>query len=284
MLKPTPPLCCLLLLFCMSCSSLRYVSGYSTASVKALQSFETLDYSFNKACRDKCLYEQLDEQKLLANDCNCSLEAKADSVIQNLFSVTNFYMEGLIKLSDNKLTSYSYEGLAGNITAGKIGNIIISERQAVAFQKIATTLTNAVTNRYRKKKLKQYIAEANEPLQVIIEALQFNLVGNLGGRLNTQQERLKAYTFDLFQNKDISAYEKKLIIEQYNSSITELEMIRKRIETLSLQLGTIAQGHNELNKNRYRLNDKNLNLAGKLAGYSATLSKLITEFNTLKKL
>ncbi len=284
MLKPKPPLYCLLLLFCLGCSSLRYVSAYSATSLTALQSFESLDYSFDKACRDKCLYEQLDEQKLFADDCSCSLESKADSAIQNLFSVTKFYLEGLNQLSDNKLTSYSYEGVAGNMTAGKIGNIVISEKQAAAFQKIATTLTNAVTNRYRKKKLKLYIAEANEPLQMIIEALQFNLAANLAGRLNTQQERLKAYTFGLFQHKDLSVYEKKLIIEQYNSSLTALEITRKRIATLSLQLGTIAQGHNDLNKNRHHLNDKNLNLAGKLAGYSATLSKLITEFNTLKKL
>lgn len=282
--KPKPTLFCLLLLFCISCSSLKYVSGYSATSLAALQNFENLGYSFNKACKDKCLDEQLDEQKLFADNCLCRPENQADSVMLAMFSVITFYIEGLNKLSGNKLTSYNYEDLANNITAGKIGNIAISDKQAAAFQKIATTLTNAVTSQFRKKKLKQYIADANEPLQVMIDALQFNLVSNLGGRLNTQQERLRVYTFDLFKNNSLSAYEKKLIIEQYNSSLTEVETIRKRITLLSLQLGTIAKAHDDLNKNRYHLKDNNLNLAGKLAGYSATLSKLITEFNTLKKL
>ena len=270
------------ILWVSGCSSLKYVSDYSSTSLTALNTFEELHYNFAKACNDKCLLEQLDQQQLFADECDCTPEDMADSVMLEMYTILKYYIEGLSKLSDNTLADYCYADLTKNISEGTFGPVIVSEKQAAAFEKITTTLTNAITNRFRKKKLKAYISDANAPLQVITETLQFNLTSNLIGRLNTQKQRLKTYSFDLLKDPSISAFEKKQIIERYNKDMLEIDVNRKRIELFSGELSAIAKGHDALYQNKYQLSDKNKNLMGHLAQYSATLAKLITEFNTLK--
>lgn len=275
-------ICALLLL--TSCSSLKFVSQYGSSATASLQSFQKINYSFTAACNDKCLLEQLDKQQLLNEDCNCTLDNKADSVTLIIFNAIQQYLDGLGKLADNKLTNYNFEQLSKNLSAGQFGGVSVSQSQATAYQKITSTLTKAFADQFRRKKLSTYIATANQPLHVLIDALQLNLTSNLLGRLFTQKQRLKTYMFDLLQTPSISAVEKKQIIEQYNELTTKMNLKQQQIIAFGQQLDIIAKGHEALYNNKNQLIDKNKTLVASMASCTTLLTTLIAEFNSFKTL
>src|SRR5687768_482381 len=90
-----------------SCINLKELNQFAGNSVKNISKFEELGYSFGKACREKCLLEQLEKQSL-SFDCVCKDEKTADSVMLVVYKATKGYFDGLHKLSGNDLVDYSF--------------------------------------------------------------------------------------------------------------------------------------------------------------------------------
>jgi hypothetical protein len=103
-----------------ACIQLKEVNQYASASVKTISKFEDLGYSFEKACREKCVTEQLEKQKLIPAPCNCPAEKSADSVNSVIYHVIKNYFNALADLSANELTNYKFSGLSKALKEGNL--------------------------------------------------------------------------------------------------------------------------------------------------------------------
>lgn len=271
----------LIFFFCFySCVNLKEVHDYSSSSAKSIKKFEEMGYSFSKACTEKCLVEQLEKQQLSRSACHCSGEKSADSVTNLLYDAIKGYFEGLADLSANQLTSYKFNSLAKALKETQFGEVSFSKDQVDAFANIASIVSRAVTDAYRKKKLSVYIGDANESIKTLIDAFDFVMISSLAKRLQTQQQRLESYYFDLSTDNTASAYEKKKIIEEYSVALNDLESRKKLITSYSRGLRTISKGHQELFENRNKL--KARELRNLMVQFASDIEDVVTAFNKIK--
>jgi hypothetical protein len=267
-------------LFVASCVNLKKVNDYASASSKNIKKFEELGYSFVKACNDKCVIEQLDKQQFLKQSCDCKSENEADSVTLVIYNSVKGYFEGLAKLSNNELTNYKFDALTKALKEGDFGGVKINGDHVSAYAKISSVLTRAITDAYRKKKISKYIGEANDAIKVLLKSLEFNLVSNLSKKLEVKKERVKSYYFSLFDDTKASSYEKKKILEDFNSATFDIDTKKKQIIAFGKGLNTIAEGHQLLFENRNKLNAKDLKEL--LSQYASDIQDIVDEINKLK--
>jgi hypothetical protein len=264
-----------------SCINLKYVNVFSSSSLQSIQKFEEINYSFKQNCLDNCLDKKINNLDLDVKDCDCGLNERADSVTLLIYNSIRGYFDGLTSLSDNDLTSCKMDALTKSLTEGDFGSIEIGKEQAVAFSKISKILLKAFTNDYRKKKIKEYVEEANEPLKVLISFLDFNLSGNLKGKLNVQKQRIEINYFDLTKDATLSTFEKRKAVEEYYSRLSAIEEKQTELVTYSKALKKIAEGHQKLADNIETFSKKEIK--DLLTQYASDIQDILSEFNKLKK-
>ena len=232
-----------------SCANLKHVNDFSSTSLQGVQSFEQLNYSFTQSCLDKCLSEKINRLEFDDEPCNCKLDNAADSITFKIYSSIYGYFEGLTKLSNNELTSYRTQDLEIALTEGNFGPITIDKTHVASYSKISKILIRAFTDTYRKKKIKEYVKEANEPIKELIYFLDFNISANLNGKLNVKKNRLKSDYFDLLDDDSLSTAEKRNSLKEYYAEINKIDNQQKKFRTYSKALEEIAVGHQQLNDN-----------------------------------
>lgn len=267
-------------LFSTSCLNLQKVSDYATASVKGLKKFEELDYTFRKACRDKCMLEQIRNLMLNPEGCKCASDQSADSLTSVLYNSVKSYYDALSKLAANNLTSYKLDPLAKALKSGQYGEMKIDKAEVDAYAKISSILLTAFTNGYRRRKLGSYIGEANEPIQILIRALDFNLASNLAGKLNVHKQRTESVYADFINDTGASSYDKKKAIFEYNDLITEWDAKQNRILAFSKALKSISSGHQKLFEHRNKMTANEIKAV--LMQHASDLEAIISELNKLK--
>jgi exonuclease VII small subunit len=265
----------------ISCVDLKKVNDYSSASSKNIKKFEDIGYSFVKACNDRCAFDQLNNLQLIRIGCDCKNEYEADSITFLLYNSIKGYFDGLTKLSNNDLTTYKLDPLTKALKEGTFGEVKINKDEVDAYAKISNILTRTITDQYRRKKISEYIEQANEPIKLLLNAFQFNLVSNLSKRLETKKERLKSYYFDLFDDKQTTSYEKKKIIEELNSTISDVDLKEKQIVSFGKGINIIAEGHQKLFENRKKMNSKEIK--DLLSQYSSDIQDIVDQINKLSK-
>jgi hypothetical protein len=197
-----------------------------------------------------------------------------------LYTAIKGYFDGLTKLSNNELTTYKFDALAKSIKEGNEAGLRISSRDVDAYTKISGLLTKTVTDEYRKRKISNYIAEANEPVKVLLNTLKFNLVANLSRNLETKQQRLQDFYTNLLYDSTSSAYEKMKIIEDFKAAKRKIKTKENQIAAYGNSLNLMALGHQKLFENRNKLSAKDLkNL---MSQYASNMEDLEDEFNKLK--
>ena len=262
-----------------ACTNLKEVADYSSAAAKNIRKFEELPYGFSRACRDKCFVDQLEKDEFLLG-CDCRPSAEADSVTLLLYRVVRAYYDQLEKLSGNEATHYRYGPLLKAVQTGDFGGFLVSAEQAEAYSRIGNILTRALADGYRKKKLAEYIGDADPHIRLLLETLRFNLLENLVQRIETQRERLKNYYFDLFSDSLASAYEKKKTLEDYYAELSAIENKKKQIGAYAKALQSLAEGHRRLFEHRQQL--KAVELGRLLSGYIGDLREIAAEIDHLK--
>ncbi|SFB40698.1 hypothetical protein [Algoriphagus aquimarinus] len=264
-----------------SCINLKSVGDYSATSLESIRNFEQIEYSFLQHCLDRCADEAIRTFEIKrAQDCSCALYQEADSVTQIFYNSIEGYFQGLGNLSQNKLTQYSSNALIGTLTADELGPVKIEERTASAFSSLSNTLLRASTDFYRRKKIVQYIEQANEPIQILFEKFETIISNNLKKELRFKQERLYAYYTDMKMNRTLTSdYEKGKATADYYQALETIQRKEMELEVFGRSLAEIAKGHQVLYENRNKLSVKNLQEL--LHGYSSNVKELISEFNKL---
>jgi len=279
-IKRIIPALILLIAGLSSCVNLKHVNDFASSSLLSVGKFEEINYSFTQNCLENCHHIKIAELNLNPNDCNCELNEKADSVTLLIYNSVRGYLDGLASLSNNDLTSYKMDALTRSLTENDFGSVIIENEQVEAYSEISKILLKSVTDGFRKKKIKEYVREANEPVKVLIGFLDFNLSSNLAGKLNVQKQRLESYYFDLSRDPDLSAFEKRKVVEEYYLKLNEIEARQDELIAYSKALRKISEGHQKLVDNIDDLNNDEIKIL--LTQYSGDIQGLISEFNKLK--
>jgi len=264
-----------------SCVNLKHVNDFSSSSTNSIKKFEELNYTFTQNCVDNCYDKKINDFSLDTVDCNCNLNEKADSITQVIYNSVRGYFEGLSRLSNNNLTNYKLDNLTNALTEGEFGSVKIEKQHIESYSKISKILLKSFTDEYRKKKIKQYVIEANQPIKILLSFLEYNLSSNLTGNLKVQKMSIKEYSFELLKNPSLSKIEKRKVIEEYYERIKKIESTEKELITYTKSLKKISDGHQKLADNIGILNQDEIKLA--LTQYASDIQDIISEFNKIKK-
>jgi|ERR1035437_6284143 hypothetical protein len=270
----------LVLLFC-GCTSLKTVNEFASTSLKSVNKYEDINYSFRINCMDDCQNNKLKDLNDNLEDCDCRADAKADSVTKIIYNAVRVYFDGLTNLSNDELTNYNLDSFSKSLSDNKFGSIRIDQKEAEAYSNISGILLRAITNGYRSSRIKEYIKEANEPIKILTEKLGSNLSDNLTGKIEIQKQKAELTCFKLIHDTSLSTYEKRRVIKEYFESIEKMQKIEDGISVYTKGLKKVAEGHQKLYGNLDKL-DKD-ELKEQLSQYGNEIKDIITEFNRLGK-
>lgn len=269
-----------LFVFLTSCVSLKQVNELSESSLSGVKKYEILDLDFEKACCERCKIDKLEKLEINFEDCDCSASVKADSVTLIIYNTVKNYFDGLSKLSNNELTSYKTDDLTTALTTNDLGGINIDKDQTESFFKINKILLKSVTDGYRKKKLVVYIQEAQDPLIILLDALNMNSNENLIGKVKVLRGKLKSYYFDIVKNDSISEFDKQNALKEYYQQLETIKLWENEIVSYSKVINKIKEGHTDLVKNIKNIKEDEIKVL--LSQYVTEIESIKSEFNKLK--
>ena len=172
------------------------------------------------------------------------------------------------------------DALNTSTTAGTFGDIKIDTQQVNAYSAVSHILLNAVAGSYRKKKIKKYVEDANQPIQLLLNKFQFILQKNLEGELDFRKEKLYAFYRELLLNPALNDYEKEKAATDYYQGLSAIKAQQQRIDFFAQSLQSIAEGHQKIYDNRNKMPAKELR--DSLIIYQSAISNSISQFNKLK--
>ncbi len=264
-----------------SCTSVKAVHDFSSLSSKGLSQFEEIPNSFTKHCLDRCEFESIRTFEIKrALDCDCNVYRKADSVTMLIYHSIRGYFDGLSDLSNKDLAKYTLGVLDTSLITGTFGDIKIDTQQVDAYSAVSNILLNAVAGSYRKKKIKKYVEDANQPIQVLLGKFQFILQKNLEGELDFRKEKLYAFYRELLLNPALNDYQKEKAATDYYQGLSAIKIQQQRIDFFAQSLQSIVEGHQKIYDERNELSAKELR--DSLVIYQSALSNSMSQFNKLK--
>jgi hypothetical protein len=213
--------------------------------------------------------------------CHCDNFAKADNVTLLIYNAIKGYFDGLTNLSNKDLTNYNFDALKKSLTEGTFGNIKIDKNHVDAYSALSKILLKASTDIYRKKKLIEYIEDANAPIQILLSEFQFIIQNNLRGELDFKREKLYTYYKNMINNNTLTDYEKGMATTDYYQQLLEVTTKQNQIDAFAKSLKSMAEGHQKLYENRNKMQAKEVKEL--LTGYASDIQDIISEFNKLKK-
>ncbi|HZJ21292.1 MAG TPA: hypothetical protein VFD35_13205 [Pricia sp.] len=262
-----------------SCVNLKHVGKFSETSIEGIEKYETISPAFSKVCLQDCQQKQVRKLEIHNTDCDCAQNQKADSITQVIYNATRSYFYGLSDLSQNELTNYKTDDFTQALATGDFGPIKLNETDVKAYSDISTLLLRAFTDGFRRKKIKEYVAQAHGPLLKLLHFLELNLAGNLKGKLEVQKSSLKNFYFDFIKDKKLSDYERTKFTEDYFQRITEIDAQQKELETYTEILREIADGHTILYNNVSNMSAEEVRK--ELAGYGRQMNNT---FSSLRRM
>ncbi|TNF42397.1 MAG: hypothetical protein EP311_05350 [Cytophagales bacterium] len=270
----------LLLASCVSLKGVREFAGTATANVAH---YNELGYSFLDHCEDRCRDEAIRTLDIqLELSCSCDLYSKADSVTGIFYTTIYDYLKGLGELAGKDLTSYQTDRVFEALSAEQYGPVSINESEAGAYAALSNLLSDVALTGFRKKKIAQYLEEADAPLQTLLGKFQMLISKDLKGELRFKKARLYSQYKDMMMGRTLdSDFENQSAVRTYYLSLKEIEKKEKLLDVYARSLNEIAKGHQKLYDERNQLSLKELTQS--LLGYSEEIQKLYQEFNQLNR-
>lgn len=262
-----------------SCVNLKHIGKFSETSIEGIEKYETISPTFSKVCLQDCQQKYIRKLEIHNTDCDCTQNQKADSITQVIYNATKDYFYGLLQLSQNELTHYKTDDVIQALATGDFGPIKLNETDVKAYSDVSTLLLRAFTDGFRRKKIKEYVAQAHDPLLKLLHILQLNLAGNLKGKLEVQKSSLKNFYFDLIKDKKLSDYERTKFAEDYFQRITAIDVQQNELETYTKILLEIAEGHTTLYNNVSTMSTEEVRK--ELAGYGRQMNNTISSLRRM---
>jgi hypothetical protein len=255
MYKKLPAVLLIFFPFLHSCVSLNEVHKYATTSVAALNKIDSVDYTFKDYCQQDCELQQLRIGEIRpAFTCNCVEAAtNADSALKKIRLTVTAFLSAVDSLSNNTRFSYNASGLTHALQKSSFLNL--DEKQVSASTKAGNFIATASTTFYRKKKLKQYLGEADTLFQNITETLIYIVDNRLRTQLKFQYEARVANVKQMLDNTNDKAI-KQMAMKWYLDEKGYYNKHNVLIDTYVALLKLVQKGYHELYTRRYKLNAK----------------------------
>lgn len=248
----------------ISCTSLKHVHDFATASGKVINDCTTtLPYSYEQYCRDIC---NLDKQAQILSgtvnfnpldtlSCDCNKQHSQDKDIEKAYAVLILYFTGLEKLSSNEHFIYKTSELVSAL--GKI-KAIKDPEMVSPVAKIADVVVGMATHAYRARALHNILSDSKDPVDHLLnDLIQSNLIlegkykGYYGRYLNVLSQK---YT----GSKAVGSKEQ---LNDYIANRREVEQAKsvyRQLEHFNSLLQIIKAGHLKLAGEKLKLKDKEL--------------------------
>ena len=268
-------------ILCQSCVNLKAVGNFSHEAVAGMEQFERIPYGFEMHCEANCLDRNIRDRNINPDTCGCSADKRADSINRVIYLAALDYFQGLSLLADNERAQIHTAGLTNALASGDFGPVTLRKEQADAYSLLGNTLIRAVTDKYRSNHLRTYVAQAEEPLDILLEFLEFNLAGNLYQKLEVRKRRLKGFYFDMARSPELSRYEQTKFVEDYYRKLADLSARQERLQRFSGIIKELQEGHAKLAKQLE--NPKDSGSRQDLGQASSKLHATIVDFNAVGK-
>ena len=241
----------------VSCADLAHIHHYALISENEMGRVLGAGYDFRQACLDRCQLNAMRSFDVQRGDqCDCKQFDEADQVTRKIERSVRKYFAGLKDLSADELTNYKIDPIADALKEGQFGHVTIEKKHVDAYSSIARVLLKATTDAYRRNKIKEYITQANAPLQDLMSKLSFILRNNLATEIDFRKESLYAYYSELKQSRNLSDYEKGKAVGDYLTGVNEASRAKTRILNYAEAVEKMAAAHDEMYKNRDKLTEQ----------------------------
>lgn len=267
-----------MLLLLTSCLNLQVVHQFSEEALESTAEFEQIDLTFQQLCEKKMMMEAVQTGAIKRNyRKGCPLQMLADSAVLKMQHALVDYLNGLYLLTSNQRISYALDPISQALQENTLINL--KEEELGAYQKMIELITQASTEAYRKRKTTQYVTQAREPLNTMIDKLVFIMHESLREAAEQQREMLYLQTKELADSAH-SFLEKRNLIHAYASELDYYEQQLQLLDTYVAVLRTIKDGHQELYEKRDHL-DKDDALET-LMHYTGEIRQLQSKFEKIK--
>ena len=236
------------MLMLSGCYSLTHVQQFTTEATETLAQGLDLEPTFYQVCQQRQQMQLLQEGTLSRTFREgCQLQQQADSTARQIHIALMDYLVGLHQLS---ASGQSGPSLAPLGTALQSHPFLEEHADAVsAYQELAQLSLTGITERSRRKKARQFIAEANQPLQTLLSAYEYVIGDLLVESIQRQQQMYYPYTRELLDSAH-SFIEKKGLIEEYMDRSIQYDEQQQRLLQFVEVLKTIGEGHEQLYQQR----------------------------------
>lgn len=262
--------------FVYSCVPLTEVHNYATTSVEALNKINSVDYTFKDYCRQDCELQQLRAGEIQPNfNCNCTeMAVNADDAIEKIRLTLRAYLVAVAQLSNNKSFSYDVSGLTQAVQKSQL--LGLNEQQISIANKAGNFIATAATALYRKKKLKQYLGEADTLFQNLTETFIYLVDNRLRAQLKFQYNARVPNLKQILDNTNDRGV-KQMAIKLY---LNEQEYFTKHNNLINAYVALLKEmqkGYHELYIHRFSLGD--VTSKDVLKKYADDLQYLIDSLN-----
>lgn len=243
--------------FLFGCVSLNQVHDYAASSVEALNKINDIDYTFKDYCHQDCELQQLRIGEILpAFNCTCAEPAAhADEAIQKIHGTITAYLKAVAQLSDNKGFNYDVSGLTQAMQNATL--LHLDDKQMSVANKAGNFIATAATAFYRKKKLKQYLTEADSIFQELTETFIYLIDNRLRAQLKFEYDARLPNIKQMLDNTSDKAM-KQIIVKLYLDETAYYKKHDALIDTYAALLKSVQKGYHELYIHRYNLKDENI--------------------------
>lgn len=312
--------CSVCLILCLfSCTNLKQVNNYASTSYTCISKYDDIDYGFVRHDLEDSLLVFVSTYHIVREPASTFAEArKADSVTNLIYCAIKGYFDGLAKLSDPNLTNYNTDKLNTALATGQFGRVSVDSTHASAYSKLTGAVLGLVSDAYRSNKLKKYIVEAKQPLDVLLKSFIFILDRDLKGELRAKKSSLYAYYsalgkidqndeknfYDLINdqgNQDSKkidpSYKKEFLIfnkklnsiykfelqkaaTDYYQQVSEINLKLQQIDVYIKSLHEIQEGYQKLYDNVDKISEANVK--DEISGSAGKIKTMISSFNNLK--
>jgi hypothetical protein len=242
--------------FLFGCVSLSEVHNYAASSVIALNKMSDIDYSFKDYCQQDCELQQLRIGEIRPSfNCTCEKPAAdADEAIHKIHATIISYLQAIEQLSNNNGFSYDVSGLTAAVRKSTL--LKLSDQQSANATKAGNFIARSATSFYRKKKLKQYLGEADSIFQDLTATFIYLIDNRLRAQLKFEYDARIPNIKQMVDNSGDKAM-KQILIKLYLDEKAYYNKHNALIDTYVTLLKSVQNGYHELYLHRYNLKDQN---------------------------
>lgn len=243
------------------CVNLGAVADFAKLSQRASQGFRGIVEDMYQSCVRSAEFDAPANDE--TPEAYCAPWKDVQPGLLHAGAVLEEYMLTLGKLADNQVVSYgeNVDALKRALTNTSLsGKPVFNPNQVEAYTGLAGFLLKAATDGYRRRQLERAIAEQNDNVQRVTEALASVVAHDYEVRLTNEETAVNAFRNRL--ERPSSKKQEPLAAEigerEARARLREIAREREAAESYLKILSLIAKGHRQLYEHRKDLASKEL--------------------------